>query len=42
MIEACRRGPGFARVERLDASDAGDRDIALVRRGERFSVLPTA
>ena len=42
MIEACRRGPGFARVERLDVSDAGDRDLALVRRGERFSVLPTA
>jgi acylphosphatase len=42
MIEACRRGPSFARVERLDVSDAGDRDLALVRRGERFSVLSTA
>lgn len=42
MIAACRRGPGLARVERLDVFDADDRDLALVRRGERFSVLPTA
>ncbi len=41
MIDACRRGPSFARVDRLDVDDAADRDLALRRRGERFSVLPT-
>jgi acylphosphatase len=42
MIEACRRGPPGAQVDALDAREGGLDDVALRRRGEMFSVLPTA
>jgi acylphosphatase len=42
MIEACRRGPPGAQVEAIDARDGDLGDVALRRRGEIFSVLPTA
>jgi acylphosphatase len=41
MIEACRRGPPSARVERIDIFDGGPDDLALRRPGELFSTLPT-
>jgi acylphosphatase len=41
MVEACRTGPFGARVDALYERDAGPDDLALCRRGERFSVLPT-
>ncbi len=41
MIEACRRGPPGAQVDALDRSDGDLDDVALRRRGEMFSVLPT-
>jgi acylphosphatase len=42
MIEACRRGPLGAQVDALDQRESGPDDVALRRRGEIFSVLPTA
>jgi acylphosphatase len=42
MIEACRRGPPGAQVDALEQCDGSSGDIALRRRGEMFSVLPTA
>jgi acylphosphatase len=42
MIEACRRGPPGAEVDALDTLDTGPDDVTLRRRGEMFSVLPTA
>jgi acylphosphatase len=41
MIEACRRGPPGAQVDGLDQRDGDLDDVALRRRGEMFSVLPT-
>jgi acylphosphatase len=41
MVEACREGPWGARVDALSQRDGGPDDLALRRRGERFSVLPT-
>jgi acylphosphatase len=41
MIEACRRGPPGAQVDAIDQRDGGLDDVALRRRGELFSVLPT-
>jgi acylphosphatase len=41
MIEACRRGPPGAQVDALDHSEGSLDDVALRRRGEMFSVLPT-
>jgi acylphosphatase len=41
MIEACRRGPPAARVDRVDERDA-TRDELAARGGEQFAVLPTA
>ena len=41
MIEACRRGPAGAQVDALDQRDGDLDDVALRRRGEMFSVLPT-
>jgi acylphosphatase len=41
MIEACRRGPPGAQVDALDQRESGLDDVALRRRGEMFSVLPT-
>ena len=42
MIEACRRGPPAAHVDAIDQRDGGANDLALCRRCELFSVLPTA
>ena len=42
MLEACRRGPSHARVDALDEQDGGEDHLKLRRRGELFSVLPTA
>jgi acylphosphatase len=41
VIEACRRGPPGAQVDALDQREGGLDDVALRRRGEMFSVLPT-
>ncbi|HEY3640255.1 MAG TPA: acylphosphatase [Xanthobacteraceae bacterium] len=42
MIEACRRGPPGAQVDAVDQRDGSLDEVALRRRGEMFSVLPTA
>ena len=42
MLEACRRGPSHARVDALDEHDGSADHLRLRRRGEVFSVLPTA
>jgi acylphosphatase len=39
VIELCREGPPGARVDAIDQREAGSEDLALRRRGERFSVL---
>jgi acylphosphatase len=41
MLQACRQGPRKAVVEAVDEREGGPDDLALVRPGERFSVLPT-
>jgi acylphosphatase len=41
MIEACRNGPPGAHVDVLDHREARPDDVALRRRGELFSVLPS-
>jgi acylphosphatase len=41
MIDACRRGPPGAQVDAVEQREAGNDDVALRRRGEMFSVLPT-
>jgi acylphosphatase len=41
MIEACRRGPRGAQVEEIVQREGGAHDLALIRPGELFSVLPT-
>jgi acylphosphatase len=41
IIDACRRGPPGAQVDAVEQREAGSDDIALRRRGEMFSVLPT-
>jgi acylphosphatase len=42
MIEACRRGPPGAQVDTLEQREGRLDDVALRRRGEMFSVLPTS
>lgn len=42
LVALCRHGPRGAVVEGLEEREADARDLALRRRGERFSVLPTA
>lgn len=42
MIAACRQGPRGSRVEAVDQRDGTADELALRRRGELFSVLPTA
>jgi acylphosphatase len=42
MLEACRRGPPGARVDRLDQREASSDEIKLRRGDELFSVLATA
>ncbi|MGH6769179.1 MAG: acylphosphatase [Xanthobacteraceae bacterium] len=41
MIDACRRGPPSARVEKLEIFEGGSDDLALRRPGEGFSTLQT-
>ena len=41
MIAACRQGPPSARVERIDEHDSTPEELAMRRRGEGFSTLPT-
>ncbi|MGC2780089.1 MAG: acylphosphatase [Bradyrhizobium sp.] len=41
MVAACRKGPPAARVDDVIAAPATADQIALCRRGEAFSVLPT-
>ena len=42
MIEACRHGPRGARVDVQHQRDSDSDELKLRRRGEVFSVLPTA
>ena len=42
MVEVCGRGPGAARVERVDVEQASEGDLSQRETGERFSVLHTA
>ena len=42
MIELCREGPPGSAVAAVDQRDGTAEDLALRRRGELFSVLPTA
>jgi acylphosphatase len=41
MIEACRRGPASAHVDRIDVEEAEAGELARRSPGERFSVLQT-
>jgi len=41
MIEACRNGPPSAWVDAVDEQTDLSDPLALRRRGELFSVLPT-
>ena len=42
MITACYQGPRGSRVDGVDQRDGTAEELALRRRGELFSVLPTA
>jgi acylphosphatase len=42
MIAACKQGPPGSRVEAIDQRDGTAGELALRRRGELFSMLPTA
>ncbi len=42
MIDACHQGPRGSRVDSIDQRDGTAEELALRRRGELFSVLPTA
>jgi acylphosphatase len=42
MIAVCNEGPRGARVDAIDQRDGTAAEFALRRRGELFSVLPTA
>ena len=42
MVAACRDGPRGARVAAIDQRDGTPEELALRRRGELFSVLPTS
>ena len=42
MIAACNEGPRGSRVDRIDQREGTRGEFALRRRGELFSVLPTA
>jgi acylphosphatase len=41
MIEQCRRGPAYARVEAVTEEPASSDALNLRRAGEGFSLLPT-
>jgi acylphosphatase len=42
MVAACREGPRGAHVDAIDQRDGTPGEVALCRRGELFSVLPSA
>ena len=42
MITACNQGPSGSRVDGVDQRDGTAEELALRRRGESFSELPTA
>ena len=42
MIAACNEGPRGSRVDRIDQREGTREEFTLRRRGELFSVLPTA
>jgi acylphosphatase len=42
MIAACHQGPPGSRVDNIDQRDGTADELALRRRSELFSVLPTA
>ena len=42
MVAMCRDGPRGARVDAIDQRDGTADELALRRRGELFSMLPTA
>jgi acylphosphatase len=42
MITACHQGPRGSRVDVVDRRDGTAEELNLRRRGELFSVLPTA
>jgi acylphosphatase len=42
MIAACSEGPPGSRVDHIDQRTGSAADLLPRRRGERFSVLPTA
>jgi acylphosphatase len=42
MIAACGEGPGGSRIEKVDQRDGTPDEAELRRRGDLFSVLPTA
>ena len=42
MIEACRRGPSVAHVDRVDVEEVDARELGKRAPGERFSVIQTA
>jgi acylphosphatase len=42
MIQALHRGPPASAVETVDQRDATADEVAMIRPGDRFSVLPTA
>jgi acylphosphatase len=42
MIAACSEGPRGSRVDRIDQREGTREEFTLCRRGELFSVLPTA
>ena len=42
MVMACHDGPRGSRVEAVDQRDGTPDELALRRRGELFSVLPSA
>ena len=42
MIDACREGPPGARVDNVIEREGSVGEMSVRRRGERFSVAPTA
>jgi acylphosphatase len=42
MIDACKQGPSGSRIDAIDQRDGTADEFALRRRGELFSVLPSA
>jgi len=41
MVEACREGPSFARVTRVDEREAGEDELRLRGAVDGFAGLPT-